>query len=242
MNLNTADAIIVKPCATHAERDRQFSDLVVRHRQRLVRFVLRHVGHAAEAEDLAQQAFAEAARAYASFRGESQLSTWLYGIAMNLVRNHLSRSPQRLYRFEDQSALDATAGAGPNPEQQYAMSQLVRVLHAELDELMPEMREVLLLVALDDMPYEDAATLLAVPVGTVRSRVSRARAHLRRGFAARGRGAAVLEKSSQARRKAGLVAAQGPRQRGPARPGLGASRCVQASLKMTAQQVLRATG
>ena len=66
------------------------------------------------------------------------------------------------------------------------MSQLVRVLHAELDELMPEMREVLLLVALDDMPYEDAATLLAVPVGTVRSRVSRARAHLRRGFAARG--------------------------------------------------------
>ena len=125
-------------------------------------------------------------RAYASFRGESQLSTWLYGIALNLVRNHLSRSPQRLYRFEDQSALDATAGAGPNPEQQYAMSQLVRVLHAELDELMPEMREVLLLVALDDMPYEDAATLLAVPVGTVRSRVSRARAHLRRGFAARG--------------------------------------------------------
>ena len=186
MNLNTADAIIVKPCATHAERDHQFSDLVARHRQRLVRFVLRHVGHAAEAEDLAQQAFAEAARAYASFRGESQLSTWLYGIAMNLVRNHLSRSPQRLYRFEDQSALDATAGAGPDPEQQCAMSQLVRVLQAELDELMPEMREVLLLVALDDMPYEDAATLLAVPVGTVRSRVSRARAHLRRGFAARG--------------------------------------------------------
>ena len=186
MNLNTADAIIVKPCAADAERDRQFKALVAQHRQRLVRFVLRHVGHAAEAEDLAQQAFAEAARAYASFRGESQLSTWLYGIAMNLVRNHLSRSPQRLYRFEDQSALDATAGAGPDPEQQYAMSQLVRVLQAELDELMPEMREVLLLVALDDMPYEDAATLLAVPVGTVRSRVSRARAHLRRGFAARG--------------------------------------------------------
>ena len=186
MNLNTADAIIVKPCAASAERDRQFSDLVARHRQRLVRFVLRHVGHAAEAEDLAQQAFAEAARAYAGFRGESQLSTWLYGIAMNLVRNHLARAPQRRYGFDDESALDHIAGHGPDPEQQCAMNQLVRVLQSELDGLMPEMREVLLLVALDDMPYEDAATLLAVPVGTVRSRVSRARAHLRRGFAARG--------------------------------------------------------
>lgn len=157
-----------------------FRDLLARHRDRLYRFVLRHIGHATEAEELAQQAFAEAARTYVNFRGESQLSTWLYGIAMNLVRNHLSRSPQRLYHFEDDSALDDTAAADADPEQQCAMNQLVRLLERELQDLMPEMRQVLLLVAVDDMSYEDAAELLNVPIGTVRSRVSRARTHLRR--------------------------------------------------------------
>ena len=159
-----------------------FRDLLARHRDRLYRFVLRHIGHATEAEELAQQAFAEAARTYVNFRGESQLSTWLYGIAMNLVRNHLSRSPQRLYHFEDDSALDDTAAADADPEQQCAMNQLVRLLERELQDLMPEMRQVLLLVAVDDMSYEDAAELLNVPIGTVRSRVSRARSHLRRRF------------------------------------------------------------
>ncbi len=156
-----------------------FRDLLTRHRDRLYRFVLRHIGHATEAEELAQQAFAEAARTYQSFRGDSQLSTWLYGIAMNLVRNHLSRSPQRLYQWEDESALDDTASPTADPEQQCAMNELVRLLERELDGLMPEMREVLLLVAMDDMSYEDAAALLSVPIGTVRSRVSRARSHLR---------------------------------------------------------------
>ena len=76
-----------------------FRELVTQHKERLYRVVLKHIGHSTEAEDLAQQAFVEAARTFETFRGESQLSTWLYGIAMNLVRNHLSRAPQRLYRM-----------------------------------------------------------------------------------------------------------------------------------------------
>jgi len=177
-------AAIIAP--TTASVDLVFRDLLARHRDRLYRFVLRHIGHATEAEDLAQQAFAEAARTYESFRGESQLSTWLYGIAMNLVRSHLSRSPQRRYRFEDESALDDTPSSGADPELQCSMNQLVRLLDRELEGLMPEMREVLLLVAMDDMSYEDAAALLCVPIGTVRSRVSRARSHLRRRLASAG--------------------------------------------------------
>ena len=163
-----------------------FRELVAQHRERLYRFVLKHIGHSTEAEDLAQQAFVEAARTFETFRGESQLSTWLYGIAMNLVRNHLSRAPQRLYRFEDESALDDTAAETANPCEHLEMAQMVRLLDNELAELMPEMREVLLLVALDDMSYEEAAELLSVPIGTVRSRVSRARAQLRRRFEAAG--------------------------------------------------------
>jgi|JI6StandDraft_1071083.scaffolds.fasta_scaffold202756_2 RNA polymerase sigma-70 factor (ECF subfamily) len=170
----------------HSSVDLVFRDLLTQHRDRLYRFVLRHIGHATEAEDLAQQAFAEAARTYGSFRGESQLSTWLYGIAMNLMRSHLSRSPQRRYRFEDESALENTPCSSADPELQCSMTQLVRLLERELDGLMPEMREVLLLVAMDDMSYEDAAALLCVPIGTVRSRVSRARSHLRRRMTAAG--------------------------------------------------------
>jgi RNA polymerase sigma-70 factor (ECF subfamily) len=163
-----------------------FRELVTQHKERLYRFVLKHIGHSTEAEDLAQQAFVEAARTFETFRGESQLSTWLYGIAMNLVRNHLSRAPQRLYRFEDESALDDTASDMADPCEHLEMTQMVRLLDNELAELMPEMREVLLLVALDDMSYEEAAELLSVPIGTVRSRVSRARAQLRRRFEAAG--------------------------------------------------------
>ena len=166
--------------------DTVFRELVAQHKERLYRFVLKHIGHSTEAEDLAQQAFVEAARTFETFRGESQLSTWLYGIAMNLVRNHLSRSPQRLYRFEDESALDDTPTDTADPCKHLEMTQMVRMLDNELAGLMPEMREVLLLVALDDMSYEAAAELLSVPIGTVRSRVSRARAQLRRRFEAAG--------------------------------------------------------
>ena len=159
-----------------------FRDLMARHQDRLYRFVYKHIGHATDAEELAQQAFAEAARTYARFRGESQLSTWLYGIAMNLVRNHLSRSPQRRFGFDDDEALETVAAETPDPQHQLEQRQLVRLLERELADLMPEMREVLLLVALDDLTYDEAAELLDVPIGTVRSRVSRARSHLRRRF------------------------------------------------------------
>lgn len=181
-----AAARVATAAPTAPSADTVFRDLVQLHRDRLYRFVLRHIGHATEAEDLAQQAFVEAARTYEQFRGESQLSTWLYGIAMNLVRNHLTRAPHRVYRFEEDSVLENEPSACPDPEQQCAMSQLVALLNSELDGLMPEMREVLLMVALDDMSYEEAAALLSVPIGTVRSRVSRARAHLRSRMAARG--------------------------------------------------------
>lgn len=180
----TQPSSFASPVAHHAEA--VFRDLVDAHKDRLYRFVLRHIGQATEAEDLAQQAFVEAARTFEHFRGESQLSTWLYGIAMNLVRNHLSRAPHRVYRFEDESALENTASGAPDPEQQCAMTELVGLLELELEGLMPEMREVLLLVAMDDMSYEDAAALLSVPIGTVRSRVSRARSHLRSRMLARG--------------------------------------------------------
>ena len=88
-----------------------FRQLVRSHQGRLYRFIVKHIGWGSDAEDLTQQAFVEAARSYATFKGASELSTWLYGIAMNLVRNYLSRSPHRRYTFEGDDVLSETSCA-----------------------------------------------------------------------------------------------------------------------------------
>jgi RNA polymerase sigma factor (sigma-70 family) len=163
--------------------DALFRKLVRDHQQRLYRFVVKHIGWGTDAEDITQQAFVEAAYSYATFKGESELSTWLYGIAMNLVRNYLSRAPHRRYTFEDDEVLSTTSSDRPDPCEQLAQSQSVRALQAALDDLPREMRDVLLLVAYEELSYEDAALMMSIPVGTVRSRVSRARAMLRKRLA-----------------------------------------------------------
>ncbi|MEY4653630.1 MAG: hypothetical protein RI884_2211 [Pseudomonadota bacterium] len=159
-----------------------FKQLVHSHHQRLYRFVVKHIGWSSDAEDITQQAFVEAAQSFATFKGQSELSTWLYGIAMNLVRNYLSRSPHRRYAFEGEDALAETSCARPTPFEQLAQSETVRALEQALAELAPEMRDVLLLVGMDEISYEDAAVMLSIPIGTVRSRVSRARSALRKRF------------------------------------------------------------
>lgn len=169
---------VAAPLSTR-ERDQIFRQLVDAHQKRLYRFILKNVGNATDAEDLAQQAFAEAVRSFVTFRGESELSTWLYGIAMNLVRNFMSRSPQRIYRFETDEGLADTALDNKSPSDQVESDQVLSRLQAELEELPAEMRDVLVLVAIEDLSYEEAAAMLSIPIGTVRSRVARARAALR---------------------------------------------------------------
>lgn len=163
--------------AAPAEID--FRDLVRRHQKGLQSFIVRRIGNASDAEELTQQAFVAAAESIATFRGESALSTWLYGVAMNLVRNHLSREPRRRHRFEDESALDGVASGSAGPQDRLDGKQRLSALEAELQALPSAMRDVLMLVALKELSYEEAAVLLSIPVGTVRSRVSRARDLLR---------------------------------------------------------------
>lgn len=98
---------------------------------------------------------------------------------MNLVRNHLTRAPHRKYDFTDDSFLDLSPSAELNPEEQYEQAEQLGALASALEDLPPRMREVLLMVAVDELSYEEAAVLLTVPVGTVRSRLSRARLALR---------------------------------------------------------------
>ncbi|WP_255592755.1 RNA polymerase sigma factor [Bordetella sp. BOR01] len=162
-----------------AHDERLLRDLVREHSGRLQRFIIKHIGNTSEAEDLAQQTFVEAARSYGSFRGESQLSTWLYGIALNLVRNHLSRAPERRYDFVSEDSLVNHASSNATPESAAEQAQTIRLLQEALNELPENMRDILLLVGLEDISYEEAAAMLTVPIGTVRSRLSRARNALR---------------------------------------------------------------
>lgn len=159
--------------------DEHFTALVQTHQKRLYNFILKNIGNPTDAEELAQQTFVEAYRALASFRGQAELSTWLLGIAMNLVRNHIARSPHRRYEFVGEDVLDATASPAPDPAEAAFYLQAMRKLSAELATLAPELRQVLMLVAVDGIGYDDAAAMLSIPIGTVRSRLSRARAQLR---------------------------------------------------------------
>ena len=167
-----------------AAADVDFRDLVRRHHKSLYAFILRRIGNSSDAEELAQKTFVAAATSIATFRGESALSTWLYGVAMNLVRNHLSREPSRRHRFEDPAVLDDVGCSSATPEERLENKQLAATLAQEMKALPVAMREVLALVGINELSYEEAAVLLSVPVGTVRSRLSRARELLRKRLVA----------------------------------------------------------
>ncbi len=159
-----------------------FRQLISQHQRRLYRFVIKYIDHPDDAADITQQAFVEAARTIASFRGDSKLSTWLFGIAMNMVRNYLSRAPHRVHKFETDDSLLAVASSEPDPSDCLVQKELLMLAERAFGELPSEMSEVLGLVAIDEISYQEAADLLDIPLGTVRSRVSRARAVMRAQF------------------------------------------------------------
>nr|WP_272898839.1 RNA polymerase sigma factor [Bordetella sp. 02P26C-1] len=96
-----------------------------------------------------------------------------------MVRNYLSRAPERRHEFVSESALDIQSSPDLSPEETFEQNQTIALLEESISELPENMREILLLVGFDELSYEEAATLLTVPIGTIRSRLSRARIALR---------------------------------------------------------------
>jgi RNA polymerase sigma factor (sigma-70 family) len=160
-------------------RDEVLTKLFETHQRRLFNFVLGKIRDVDEAVDIAQQAFVEAVQSYSSFRGESEMHTWLYGIAMNLVRNHLSRAPRCRFEFETDEALDQYPGTDDDPCDRLSVTQCMDRLQTHFDTLPTELQKTLTLVAFDELSYQDAAGELHIPVGTVRSRLFRCRTILR---------------------------------------------------------------
>lgn len=160
-------------------RNNVLSKLFSEHHGRLFHFVLSRVRSADDSADLVDQAFAEACKAFGTFRGESEMRTWLYGIAMNLVRNHVSRSPRWRYEFSGEDVLEELPDGAKDVARSVENKQVMQRVQWHLSQLPANLRQTLLMVSLDELSYEETASRLGIPVGTVRSRVSRSRALLR---------------------------------------------------------------
>lgn len=172
-----------------AQRDenlRILNEFARSNRHRLYLFILRRLRDPAEAEELTQQTFLEAVKGIDGFRAESELTTWLYGIAAKLVINYFCRSPRWNHQWETDEALEFLCSPDEGPDSQINSKQVVTRLQEHLAALPAEMRETALAVAVDDLSYPEAAELMQIPVGTVRSRIFRARSILRERMAADG--------------------------------------------------------
>jgi len=162
--------------------DKSAFDLLVRkYQHRIGAVVYRFVPDHAESQDVTQEAFIRAYRALGNFRGDSQFYTWLYRIAVNTAKNHLVAMKRRP-PMADIAAEDAEhyAGAGrlhdhDTPEHQLLRQEIERTVSDAVAALPGELRQAITLREVDGRSYEEIAQMMQCPIGTVRSRIFRAR-------------------------------------------------------------------
>ena len=159
---------------------RAFDLLVLKYQGRIAALVSRYVSDAGEVEDVTQEAFIKAYRALGKFRGDSAFYTWLYRIAANAAKNHLvakGRRPGADATIEDAEGFDegGMLSESASPEALAMGGELAEVVESALNALPDELRAALMLREFDGLSYDDIADVLGCPVGTVRSRIFRAR-------------------------------------------------------------------
>ena len=158
-----------------------FNLLVLKYQHRVLKLVGRFVNDAAEAEDVAQEAFLKAYRALASFRGDSAFYTWLYRIAINTAKNALVSQRRRPVDFDldlqdpDQYDRHAKLKEADTPEGVLLTDEIRAVVEEAMAELPEDLRTAIVLRELEGLSYEEIAEAMDCPVGTVRSRIFRAR-------------------------------------------------------------------
>ena len=158
-----------------------FNLLVLKYQSKVISLISRYVRNQADVADVAQEAFIKAYRALPNFRGESAFYTWLYRIAVNTAKNYLVSQGRRT-PANDVDAEDAEYYEGSDalkefasPERLLLSEEIKKVIFDTLETLPEELRMAISLRELDGMSYEDIAIVMDCPVGTVRSRIFRAR-------------------------------------------------------------------
>ncbi len=174
-----ADHVLVKQVQAG---DKHAFDLLVRkYQHKIIGLIGRYIYDYQEALDVAQETFIKAYRALPKFRGDSAFYTWLYRIAINTAKNHLvakgRRPPDVDVDVSDAQQLESGGGLKEieNPENRLYKDELERVVYDALGKLPEDLRIALTLREFDGLSYEDIAQVMQCPVGTVRSRIFRAR-------------------------------------------------------------------
>jgi RNA polymerase sigma-70 factor (ECF subfamily) len=163
--------------------DKQAFDLlVIKYQRKIMRLLSRMIRDPAEIEDVAQEAFIKAYRALPQFRGDSAFYTWLYRIAINTARNWLAankRAPSTPSAFENEEGETFNESDvltdGSDPESEMASRQIAETVNKAINDLPEELRNAIVMREIDGMSYEDIAESMNCPIGTVRSRIFRAR-------------------------------------------------------------------
>ena len=159
-----------------------FELLVVKYQRKLARLLSRFIRDASEVEDVTQETFIKAYRALPSFRGDSAFYTWLYRIGINTAKNYLvamGRRAPTMTGVDNEEAEDIEQGEQlkdlNTPENQMISRQVAETVNATLQELPEELRTAITLREIDGLSYEEIAQIMNCPIGTVRSRIFRAR-------------------------------------------------------------------
>jgi RNA polymerase sigma factor (sigma-70 family) len=153
--------------------------LVRDHGLRLRNFIRRRVGNAADVDDLVQDTCLEALRCLGRYQGHSRPETWLFGIALNLVRGHYKRASTQPMFEDEEAGLTVQEGMSEDPLDTLARHQEIERLHHLVSDLPKAASMVMTLVFDEHLTYEQAASRLRIPIGTVRSRIARVRALLK---------------------------------------------------------------
>ena len=158
-----------------------FDLLVLKYQHRVLKLVGRFVSDAAEAQDVAQEAFLKAYRALPSFRGDSAFYTWLYRIAINTAKNTLVSNRRRPVDFDldlqdpEQYDRQAKLKEVDTPEGVLLTEEIREVVEKAMEQLPEDLRTAIVLREIEGLSYEEIAEAMDCPVGTVRSRIFRAR-------------------------------------------------------------------
>ena len=160
---------------------RAFDLLVQKYQTRIAKLIARFVRNPADVQDVAQEAFIKAYRALPNFRGESAFYTWLYRIAINTAKNHLvaagRKSPSYAVDVQEVEKYDASEWLKEyaTPERELLADEIEATVKSALEVLPPDLREAITLREIEGLSYEDIAEVMNCPIGTVRSRIFRAR-------------------------------------------------------------------
>jgi RNA polymerase sigma-70 factor (ECF subfamily) len=172
---------------------RAFDLLVLKYQGRVAQLVSRYVNNTAEVEDVTQEAFIKAYRALPKFRGDSAFYTWLYRIAANAAKNHLvalGRRPTTDLALDDSESYEVPGRLKDNesPDEVIMGQQLEAVISQAIDALPLELKAALTLREFEGLSYDEIAEVLECPIGTVRSRIFRAREAIDQKVASQMRG------------------------------------------------------